>query len=90
MLKLFQQLGRIKEKGRGVNSSMIYLIYCKNLCKYHNVPLPSTTILKKQPTDSVHSPIISRTIFTELEKKSKTHMKARKIPDSQSNPEPKE
>jgi hypothetical protein len=26
------------------NSSMIYLIYCKNLCKYHNVPLPSTTI----------------------------------------------
>jgi hypothetical protein len=31
----------IKEKengGRGVNSSMIYLIYCKNFCKCHNVP----------------------------------------------------
>jgi hypothetical protein len=27
----------------GVNSSMIYLI-CKNFCKCHNVPLPSTTI----------------------------------------------
>jgi hypothetical protein len=22
----------------GVNSSMIYLIYCKNFCKCHNVP----------------------------------------------------
>jgi hypothetical protein len=22
----------------GVNSSMIYVIYCKNLCKCHNVP----------------------------------------------------
>jgi hypothetical protein len=31
-----------KEKMEGVNSSMIYLIYCKNVCKCHNVPLPST------------------------------------------------
>jgi hypothetical protein len=22
----------------GINSSMIYLIYCKNFCKCHNVP----------------------------------------------------
>jgi hypothetical protein len=34
--------GRIKENDGGVNSSMIYLIYCKNICKYHNVPPPST------------------------------------------------
>jgi hypothetical protein len=27
-----------------LNSSMIYLLYCKNLCKWHNVPLPNTTI----------------------------------------------
>jgi hypothetical protein len=25
----------------GVNSSMIYLIYCKNLCKCHNIPHPA-------------------------------------------------
>jgi hypothetical protein len=31
--------GRIKENdGGGLNSSMIYLIYCKNFCKCHNVP----------------------------------------------------
>jgi hypothetical protein len=30
----------------GVNSSMIYLIYCKNLCKCYNVPPPSTAIKK--------------------------------------------
>jgi hypothetical protein len=31
-----------------VNSSMIYLIYCKNFCKCHNVPPPSTTIIVKK------------------------------------------
>jgi hypothetical protein len=31
-----------------MNSSMIYLIYCKNFCKCHSVPLLSTTILKKK------------------------------------------
>jgi hypothetical protein len=30
----------------GINSSMIYLIYCKNFCKCHNVPPLSTTIKK--------------------------------------------
>jgi hypothetical protein len=30
----------------GENSSMMCLIYCKNLCKWHNVSLPSTTIKK--------------------------------------------
>jgi hypothetical protein len=30
----------------GVNSSMIYLIYCKNFCKCHNVPSFNTTIKK--------------------------------------------
>jgi hypothetical protein len=36
--------GEIKDNGGGVNSSIIYLIYCKNFCKCHNVPPPSTTI----------------------------------------------
>jgi hypothetical protein len=31
----------------GVNSSMIYLIHCKNSCKCHNVPPPSTAIKKQ-------------------------------------------
>jgi hypothetical protein len=35
--------GRMVE---GVNSSMIYLIHCKNLCKCYNVPPPSTTTTK--------------------------------------------
>jgi hypothetical protein len=32
----------------GVNSSMIYLIHCKNLYKYHTVFPPSTAIKKKK------------------------------------------
>jgi hypothetical protein len=32
----------------GVNSSIIYLIHCKNFCKYSNVPPPSTTVIKKE------------------------------------------
>jgi hypothetical protein len=30
--------GGIKEGSGGVNSSMIDLLHCKNLCKCHNVP----------------------------------------------------
>jgi hypothetical protein len=29
---------------------MIYLIYSKSFCKYHNVPPPSTTIKEKKDT----------------------------------------
>jgi hypothetical protein len=39
-----------KDKGepvQGVNSSMVYLIYCENLCKCYNVPPPGTTIKEK-------------------------------------------
>jgi hypothetical protein len=32
----------------GVNSSMLHLIYCKNIYKCHNVLPPSTTIKKKK------------------------------------------
>jgi hypothetical protein len=32
---------------KGVNSSMIYLIKCKNLCKFYNVPSHTTTIKKQ-------------------------------------------
>jgi hypothetical protein len=35
----------IKESGGKVNSSMIYLIHCKNFCKCHKVPPPSTAII---------------------------------------------
>jgi hypothetical protein len=39
LLKLFQEWGEgIKENDGGVNSSMIYLTYCKNFCKCHNIP----------------------------------------------------
>jgi hypothetical protein len=27
---------------------MIYLVYCRNLCKYHNVLLPSTTLKERE------------------------------------------
>jgi hypothetical protein len=40
--------GGIKENDGGVNSTVIYLIYCKNVCKYYSVPPPSTTIKKKK------------------------------------------
>jgi hypothetical protein len=33
--------GGIKENGGGVNSSMIYLIHYKNLCKCYSVPHPT-------------------------------------------------
>jgi hypothetical protein len=32
----------------GVNLNIIYLIYCKNFCKYHNVPPPNRTIKEKK------------------------------------------
>jgi hypothetical protein len=38
---------RGKRAVEGVNSSMIYLIHYKNLCKCYNVPPSSTTIIKK-------------------------------------------
>jgi hypothetical protein len=34
----------IKENGGVGDSSMLYLIYCKNFCKCHNVPPLSTAI----------------------------------------------
>jgi hypothetical protein len=46
--------GGIKENGgegefkNDDESSMIHLIYCKNLCKCHNVPLARKTIKRKK------------------------------------------
>jgi hypothetical protein len=34
----------IMEGRGGVNASLMYLIYCENLCKYQYVPLPRTTV----------------------------------------------
>jgi hypothetical protein len=43
-LELFQEWGRgIRRTTERVNSSIIYLIYCKSFCTCHNVPPPSTT-----------------------------------------------
>jgi hypothetical protein len=39
--------GGMKESSGGVNSNMIYLIHCKNLCKCHNVYPPSRKIKNK-------------------------------------------
>jgi hypothetical protein len=36
--------GRGMKENSGVNSNMIYLIYCKNLCKCYSVSPLSTTI----------------------------------------------
>jgi hypothetical protein len=42
-------LGMMSQNGGvGVNSSMIFLIYCKNFCKRHNASSPSTTIKMKK------------------------------------------
>jgi hypothetical protein len=53
-LKLFQELEErvIKENDGGFNSSMIYFLYCKDLCGCHNVPPFSTTMKKKKRKES--------------------------------------
>jgi hypothetical protein len=33
--------GGDKEEHGGMNSSMMYLIHCKNFCKCHNAPQPA-------------------------------------------------
>jgi hypothetical protein len=38
--------GRKKRAMEGINSN-IYLVYCKNLCKYYNVPSLSTIKILK-------------------------------------------
>jgi hypothetical protein len=38
----------MKESSGEVNSSMICLIHCKNLCKCYSVLPPSTTIIKER------------------------------------------
>jgi hypothetical protein len=48
-MRLAETVPGIGEEGyrrmmEGVNSAMIYLIYCKNFCKSKNAPTPSTTI----------------------------------------------
>jgi hypothetical protein len=43
-----------RKKQEGVISSMLYLIHCKNLCKCHSVPPPSTTIKKKEKEKPRH------------------------------------
>jgi hypothetical protein len=38
--------GGMNKNGGGGEFKYIYLIYCKNFYKCHNVPLPTTTIKK--------------------------------------------
>jgi hypothetical protein len=49
--------GRVEE---GVNSSMIYLIHCKNLCKCHNEPPPSTIKEKRKGKNTEESLQLSK------------------------------
>jgi hypothetical protein len=49
----FETIPGMEERGMKVNigggdSSVIYLIYCKNFCKCYKVPSPNTTIKKKK------------------------------------------
>jgi hypothetical protein len=49
-LKLFQELGdrEMIENNGGVNSNMIYLIHCNNLCKCSSVSPPRTIVIKNK------------------------------------------
>jgi hypothetical protein len=40
-----------KKENDGVNSVMIYLIYCKNFCKCHNVHHNNKKIIHQWPID---------------------------------------
>jgi hypothetical protein len=42
-----EAVSRNRAAEEGVNSNRIYLIHCKNFCKYSNVPPPRTIIIKK-------------------------------------------
>jgi hypothetical protein len=41
---------------------MIYLIHCKNLCKWYNVPPPSTTIKKEDKLEYQKYPQFKRSM----------------------------
>jgi hypothetical protein len=44
-----ETVSRIRGRAmEGVNSSIIYLIHCKNICKFYNVSSPSTIIKKRR------------------------------------------
>jgi hypothetical protein len=48
----------------GWNSSMIYLVHCKNFCKCHNVSSPNITIKKKRKAcSSCKNPTVKRFII---------------------------
>jgi hypothetical protein len=38
----------------GVNSDVLYMIYCKNFYRYHDVPPPSKTIKKEKKLRTKH------------------------------------
>jgi hypothetical protein len=44
--------GEWRRMMEGLNSSMIYLIYCKKFCKCHNIAPLSTTIKKEKKNNS--------------------------------------
>jgi hypothetical protein len=76
--------GNKGEQRRGVNSRMIYLVHCKNLCKCHNVPPPSTIIKgKKDSYLGVKSPIYDKYLGFSflLAKKAKYSTSHRKLQD---------
>jgi hypothetical protein len=54
-LKLFLEWGKRGKRRlvEGVNSSTMYLIYCKNFCKYLNVPPTQHNNKRKRKRNSV-------------------------------------
>jgi hypothetical protein len=44
----------VPRMGEGRDSSMTYLIHCKNLCKCYNVSTPSKTIKKRTKKTNKH------------------------------------
>jgi hypothetical protein len=66
-----------------VNSSMVYLIHCKNICKCHNVPSLSTIIKKKSKKNKASENMYldldcfncEKTLLLKQKKESRNHWK---------------
>jgi hypothetical protein len=46
-----------------VNSGMVYLIHCKNFCKYPNVPSSNTTVNKKKELVEIKMNVIDDVVI---------------------------
>jgi hypothetical protein len=58
----------------GDNSSMRYLIHCKNLWKCYNVPTPSTTIKKRNSLKINKKYLINKAVAEVIDKVQKYNL----------------